>query len=170
MGDIFDIGLDIGYLDKIKGHIRRFLLFPEFWEDPQKMIYERLKWHYVKFKEENLDDIPTKNGIYCFIVSPDIEEDFIITRYLFYIGKAERKTLRSRYKDYLQEQKGLYKPRPKVEEMLKRYKNHIYFFYTTIENNKKISEYEEKLLNKYVPYVNTFIPEAKITRELQYIY
>lgn len=159
--------------NEIRSHIWRFLLYPSFWTDTNKHIGSSLKWKRLKFEDANMDKIPTRHGLYCFVVIPPTP-NFIITRYLFYLGKASGSTLRTRYKQYLDEKKGngigAQKPRVKVEEMLNEYDGHIYFFYTEIDDSSQVIECEEKLLNTFYPYVNSLIPEGKISEEYKHIY
>ena len=159
----------------LKSYIRRFLLCPYFWEDSNKSLIENLAWKKIKFTEENVKKISTKNGIYCFVVEPNYSKGkFIETHYLFYVGKAASISIRSRYKMYIDEKNGIgigeQKPRIKVREMLNDYENHIIFYYSEINEKELIEEIENKLLNTFVPYVNTHIPEAKIKPELKDIY
>jgi len=158
----------------LQAHVRRFLLYPPFWEDAAKHVSQELTWNKVKFHEDKIKEVPTKSGLYCFIVDPPIPNNFWRTQYLFYIGKAASVSLRSRYKIYLNEKKGIgigdQKARIKVEEMLNDFDGHMYFFYSIVANKNQIEEFEEKLLNTYMPYVNTSIPEAKISEEFRHIY
>ncbi|MCK4408220.1 MAG: hypothetical protein KAT33_01940 [Bacteroidales bacterium] len=159
----------------IKSYIRRFLLFPPFWEDSNKEINLDLRWNNKAFSDSNINEISTRNGIYCFVVEPSYSNNSIFqTRYIFYIGKASSCSLRSRFKMYLNEKQGKgigdQKPRIKVQEMLNDYEDHIYFYYAEIENKTHIKKCEDKLLNTFVPYVNTHIPEASINPELKDIY
>jgi len=88
---------------------------------------------------------------------------------LFYIGQTKR-TLRIRYGEYLSDQRGVGKPRNKIYEMLNLYRNNIYFYYAKIANADIIEENEEKLLNTFMPAINTKIPKARILPELKNIY
>jgi hypothetical protein len=159
---------------EIKEHVRKFLLFPFFWEESSKKITFIINWKQVKFAEDNFSLIPNKNGIYCFVVEPPKDCNLFDTRYLFYIGKASSATLRARYKNYIDEKNNLaigdQKPRIKIQEMLNDYFNHIYFFYAELSDKNLIIETEEKLLNTFMPYVNTSIPELKISEEYKHIY
>lgn len=158
---------------ELKNHVWRFLLYPQFWIDPSKHIATPLSWNQIKFNETNSSAIPTSNGIYCFVVIPPTPNLFE-TRYLFYIGKASSASLRSRYKEYIDEMNdigiGKQKPRIKVQEMLNEYYDHIYFFYAPISNATVVIDSEKKLLNTFFPYVNTLIPEATISEEYKHIY
>lgn len=160
--------LDFVKKGELKLHIRKFLLFPTYWTDGTKQIIGKVTWKQYKFTNSNKSKIPTVKGIYCFVVKPNYNGLFP-TNYLFYVGQTKR-TLKKRYQEYLDDQAGKGKPRDKIFEMLNLYKDDIYFFCTDINLNSRIDEVEDKLLNVFVPHINTSIPEAKITRELRYIY
>jgi hypothetical protein len=157
----------------LKSYVRKFLLYPSFWEDNKKHITETLSWKSCEFSDLNKNKIPTKHGLYCFVVEPKTP-NFLESNYLFYIGKASSATLRSRYKNYLNEKEGIgigsQKPRIKVQEMLKDYEDYIHFYYVELNKTKDIILYEEKLLDQFMPYVNTKIPEATIKEEYRHIY
>lgn len=158
---------------EIKDHIRRFLLYPAFWNDAAKQLSVTLTWKRIKFAEDNFDKIPTNKGIYCFVVIPPYTGLFT-TKYLFYIGKASGTSLKSRYKNYIDEKNGIgigkQKPRVKIEEMLNEYLGHIYFYYAVLDNKSDIVDCENKLLNTFFPYVNSHIPEATVSEEYKHIY
>lgn len=161
---------DIDFIEKgqLKLHIRKFLLYPEYWNDVSNQIPYNLSWKGYKFEKKNEVKIPDHKGVYCFIVKPQIS-NFFETKYLFYVGQTTR-TLRQRFYEYLDDQTGKGKPRPKVYEMLKLYQDNLYFFFSNINDNSQIDEVEEKLLNTFVPHINTDIPKAKIKSELRNIY
>jgi len=158
----------------IKHHVRKFLLYPYFWEDDEKHVTYKIKWKRFKFAKSNISKIPTSNGIYCFIVIPPKPNNFWNTKYLFYIGKAESVSLRQRFKKYIYEKDGQAigqsKPRIKVQEMLKDFESYLHFYYTELEDKEVIRNIEDKLLNTFMPYVNTAIPEARIKEEYKHIY
>ena len=142
-------------------HLKKFFLFPDFWKEPSKILTEPTGWKKYKFTKRNRRQIPREKGIYCFVVKPSVN-NFFDTNYLFYVGKTNR-TLFTRYKEYLDDQEGKGKPRNKVFEMLTQYSDYLYFYYTVIPNSVDVDSCEEKLLNTFVPRVNTSIPEAKIS-------
>ena len=92
--------------ERIKYHIRRFLLFPEFWTDPKNQLEGSVTWNSIKFTQANVQQIPRTSGIYCFIAIPPLNQ-FVETKYLFYVGKASSTTLHLRYKQYLNEKNGI---------------------------------------------------------------
>lgn len=162
---------DIDFFTKkaeIKLHIRKFLLYPKFWEDSSNHFMNKLNWKRKKFLHSNKSKIPIQKGIYCFVLKPTVP-NFFETRYLLYHGQTSR-TLRKRFEEYLDDQKGKGKPRPKVFEMLNLYKNYLYFYFAEITSSTLIDEAEEKFLNTFIPQINTSIPKAKINPELMYIY
>ncbi len=160
--------IDFNIKGQLKLHTRKFLLFPQFWNDDDHHIDLDLNWQQVKFTEENIAAIPDQYGLYCFVVKPEVPH-FFETRYLFYVGETQR-TLKIRYGEYLRDQKGLGKPRSKIYEMLNLYKDYIHFFFAEIDNLDDVEENEDKLLNTFVPSINSRIPKAKIMPELQNIY
>lgn len=166
---------DINFVDEITQeegklglHVRKFFLFPEYWEKTENQIPISLEWSNVRFCRKNIDLVPEKKGIYGFVVKPQIS-NFFETRYLFYIGETTR-TLKVRFMEYFDEQQKKGKFRYKVYKMLNLYKDCIYFYYSEIDNDETIKLCEEKLLNTLVPQVNTVIPKAKIKPELRSIY
>lgn len=162
----FDI--DFAKEGEIKLHIKKFLLYPIFWNDNSKHIGFALNWKKIKFTKANAIRIPNTMGIYCFVVKPKVPNFFDMS-YLFYIGQTQR-TLSIRYKEYLNDQEGKGKPRTKVFKMLKQYNNDLYFYYSSIGVAARVDEAEDKLINIFMPHINTKISEAKISPELKYLY
>lgn len=172
--------IDISWAQKsetrkdIGPHIRRFLLYPDFWKSGEQKLISNLNWQCVKFSTNNVNSIPNKNGIYCFAVSPPSDIGLFETRYLLYVGKAATSKLRKRYSQYIDEMNsisiGKQPPRVKVQEVLNLYYGHVDFFYTVMDNKSLIVNSEEILLNTFMPYANTSIPIAKISEELRHIY
>lgn len=151
-------------------HIRKFFLFPPFWADTNKDIgVTSREWKYVKFDKVNRNRVSTKKGLYAFVLKPSYPS-FVKTHYLFYLGKTTR-TLQDRFDEYFVERDGKGKYRYLVRDMLRLYDGHLYFYFLELDKtDDEISEFEEKLLNTFVPFVNTDIPEAKINPDLKYIY
>ncbi|MFA6057840.1 MAG: hypothetical protein WC756_06565 [Taibaiella sp.] len=155
-----------GYL---REHIWKFLLFPDHWNDPANSILVNLNWTEVPFNGTQAINVPNnQKGIYCFVMKPVFGQLFE-SRYLFYVGKTTR-NFRARFKEYLNDAAGKGKPRPKVYTMLKLWNGYLHFYFAPIPNNVDITDCEVKLLNTFVPKVNTDIPKAKIKAELKNIY
>lgn len=150
-------------------HIRKFFLNPDFWLDPKKDIkIVPSKWSYVEFEKKNLDKVSSKKGIYAFVLEPQYPSLFK-TSYLFYIGKTSR-PLKTRFLEYFSERDGNGKYRYLVREMLQLYKGHLFFYFLELNSIKDVNEFEKTLLNTFVPFVNTDIPEGKINPDLKNIY
>jgi hypothetical protein len=165
------MAFDIDFEERglIREHIWKFLLFPEHWNDPANMIPVNLNWAEVPFDNAQLANVPNnQKGVYCFVLKPACNE-FFETRYLFYVGKTTR-NFRARYKEYLNDNAGLGKPRPKIFTMLKLWQGYLHFYFAPIASNADVSICEEKLLNSFVPKVNTDIPKARLKAELKNIY
>lgn len=164
------MGFDIDFQEKAlyKLHVRKFFLHPPTWEDGSNHVSLNLKWKNYKFTKANKSRVPDNKGIYCFVVKPRVPNVFN-SHYLFYVGKTTR-TLKKRYSEYLRDKEGKGKPRHKVFEMLKLYDNYLYFYCTEINSDVNITDTENKLLNTFMPYVNTEVPKATIKPELKEIY
>lgn len=164
------MGYDIDFQEEamIKFHIKKFLLYPEHWNLEENKIPINLTWSSVKFNETNIDKIPTKKGIYAFTLKPEYKGVFE-TNYLFYIGKTNR-TLKTRFKEYINDFKGKGKPRKKVFSMLKNYSGYLHFYFAEISSTAHVDKCENLLINTFVPHVNVTVAKAKVKPELQYIY
>ena len=161
--------IDFTKRGKYSNHIRKFFLLPEFWEDPSKaFIVPSSGWKHVKFSKTNKRKVSKKKGIYAFVVKPGYPSLFE-TRYLCYVGKTTR-PLQTRFVEYFTERDGKGKYRYFVREMLRMYDGHIHFYFLELHTNNEVDANEEKLLNTFVPFVNTDIPEAKIDPDLKSIY
>ena len=51
-------------------HLKKFFLYPQFWEDPLKNLNEPTGWNKVKFTKLNRSRIPKVKGVYCFVLQP----------------------------------------------------------------------------------------------------
>lgn len=160
--------IDFNQKGQLVIHRRKFILYPNYWKDQLNHILLNLHWEHLKFNEDNIDLAPEQKGVYCFVVKPDVP-NFFKTSYLFYVGETSR-TLKKRFKEYIEDQKGKGKPRPKVFEMLSLYKDYLHFYFAEIDNEDDIHKTEEKLINTFVPFINTDIPKAKLNPELRNIY
>ena len=160
--------LDFDEEGRILNHIKKFLLYPPFWSDPNNQLPINLTWKFKRFSSSNKSKIPTSKGLYAFVLIPEYN-NFFATRYLFYAGKTNR-TLRQRFSEYLKEKEGNGKARKKIYKMLNQYDGHMYFFYTEISTTTDVNVCEEQVLNTFVPHINSMIPRAKIKPELKNIY
>ena len=149
-------------------YIRSFFLFPNFWVEPGTEISHKLQWKRYKFTERNAQKIDTSKGVYCFVLQPKVN-NFFETKYLFYVGKTQR-TLRIRYKEYLDELSGKRKSRTKIKDILDKYYDRLFFYYAVIDDKTIIDEVEDNLIDKFIPWANVRIRRAQINPKFQYLY
>ena len=134
--------------------IKRFILSPSQWAGYANPTV--LRWKRVKFSASNVASVPSSNGVYSFVVDPEIC-NHPATHYLLYIGRARGVTLRGRFGDYLREQvkdKG----RPHMKMMLNKWKDHLWFYYAEVPDASAIDALEEDLLAAYLPPFNRSFP------------
>lgn len=153
-------------------HVKKFILSPNQWSAYNNPV--PLTWVGVKFDSSSAQSIPTKNGVYSFVVEPGIC-GHPAARYLLYIGRARGKTttLRARYKQYLTE-KVAAKGRPLIQSMLNLWADHLWFYYAPVTNkapvtnNQLIDQLEEDLIAAYLPPRNMKLPAhiSKVVKDV----
>lgn len=119
-----------------------------------------LQWNSIKFDDPTqVHNIPDdKRGVYAFVVAADSR--FLPTHgYIMYIGIAGRRSqrsLRARYKDYLDTNKVL--DRPNVMGMVATWHDVLRFFFAPVDNQMTSAQLEslERTLNSVwmPPYVD----------------
>lgn len=129
----------------------KFLLWKEQWESYTEPSV-KLNWQCVKFEENSTHLIPTKKGIYAFIVDPKVTS-FPSHRYLMYIGQTGHKSnrnLRKRFSDYLHEKKRV--KRMSINYLLNTWEGYVYYCFTVVDPDEtNIKELERKLLDTFIP-------------------
>ena len=143
---VFDI---IQEQDEMKVHEHRFILWPRQW----KKYVATHNWTSCNLDAKDKDRIPKQSGVYSLLVQPGIANHPACS-YLMYIGKTT--SLRRRFMDYLNERKRE-TGRPKIFRVLNKYKDYVYFCYTTIHEND-LSNVEDNLLIAYMPPNNDQYP------------
>jgi len=139
-------------------HKHEMLLWPFLWEkyDSQR----KLRWKNVVFSKHSRQSVPSRPGVYAFFARPAIAN--MNVTYLLYIGRA-RKSLRSRFGNYLTTEKNPYKGRPKMATMLHQYGGYLQFRYAVLKSATTVSKMERKLIRAFMPPVNEQV-EAEIRR------
>jgi hypothetical protein len=129
-----------------------FELYPELWATPKiNDYYSGRLWKRTKFEDPPTIEIPDVSGIYIFVVAPCCGQ-LTDHSYIFYVGQT--KSLRDRYKQYLNERKGQgANPRPKVVRFLNHLKEHVYFHFTEIPEDE-LDEAEDLLKDNITPPAN----------------
>jgi len=113
----------------------RFDLHPELWAIPEiGTFYGARVWTTTRFTNPSTIDIPAEPGIYMFVVAPHCG-NLKDHSYIFYVGQTL--DLRRRYRNYLDEQKGLGpNPREKVVQFLDHLQAYVYFHYTLVAKDE----------------------------------
>jgi hypothetical protein len=143
---------DIIAVDLRKSFTRSFTLFPNAWKSFD--INFEINWREVDFNRKNSNCIPTESGIYCFAIKNKII-GIPNNSYLMYIGvaghkKGSTRTLKDRYKEYLNESQ--IKRRAHIYYFLKKWKGHITYYYSALNNNAhNLLEIETKLCDAILP-------------------
>ena len=143
---------------KLKTHRWSFPLWPRSWRAYN--LPDSFSWEIYPFQRNQVNNIPSQPGIYSFVIQPGIASHFHCS-YLMYIGRTER-TLRVRFREYLRDQNNP-EGRPKILELLNRYKGFLHFCCSTIEETERITEIEEALISAFLPPCNDQLP-AEIRR------
>jgi len=147
------------------GHDRvmRFAL----WEK-QYSTYKQsntLGWERILAKKAHRRNLPTKQGVYAFVVRPEIAQlDF--TGYILYVGQTENQNFKVRFGQYLSEgRRG--KPRLWVKEMFRRWKHKLFYYYAEM-SSIDAAACEEALLSALLPPYNEKFPGnlSKIKKEI----
>lgn len=139
------------FSDHVANRIARygceFILSPECMTK-NDYVLSSLKWYSVNFAaEQEIDQIPNnKRGVYAFSICQR-NEILPPHGYVLYIGIAGRdskRSLRERYKDYLQNSR--IKKRPKIYFMIGTWSEVLKFCFAPVEEN--VSSDELKTLEK----------------------
>lgn len=126
-----------------------FILHSDRWKSFRPR--ENLRWKSLKFTEHNLSKIPEVKGIYCFVFKENTSN--IPTHgYILYVGIVHKgaRNFRKRYREYLDEQRLL--KRPKVSRMLSKFSGGLYFYYAEVDVNAvNLEELELQLASAVLP-------------------
>lgn len=131
-----------------------FILSPDKFLE-QDLGIEQLNWQHIKYGHEQIEEIPDdKRGIYAFIVR---NESLILPphSYVLYIGMAGRRSersLRARYKDYLNQKKVL--KRAQIARMIGTWHSILNFYFASVEDDvssEQLEIIEEKLNTALLP-------------------
>ncbi len=131
----------------------RHVLYPPFFTLLDEL--PNLEWKRVSFCLDSRSKVPKKRGVYAFAI--DIQNAKLpATSYILYIGKAgdigSNNTLWNRYYDYIKTQRR--NDRPGIHEMLNLWRNHLTYYFATVDNNQSTGDLEKKLLSILIPPYN----------------
>jgi hypothetical protein len=140
--------------------VPRMILSPTQWATYRSSF--ELSWNPVRFSAKHLDSVPkNQRGVYSFVVQPGIAQHPLCS-YLLYVGKVEKQVFRDRYKQYLSEQEKGHRDarRVHVTRMLQKWKDHLWFCYAPVDDDKLIAQIEDALLAAYLPSHNRDFPAS----------
>jgi hypothetical protein len=140
--------------DELKVWEQRFTLSPNRWNSAK--IAVNLKWLYVPFDEQSLNDVPKTRGLYAFVIAHR-QTYFPPHGYIMYVGitgdKAANRSLRIRFKDYLDERDA--GGRPKIVNILNKYRDNILFYYAELpDRSQSLKSIEDEMLSALIPPCN----------------
>ena len=151
----------------LKEYQQNVILDPKQWRAFQNQA--ALQWQSVKFEQASLANIPDVRGIYMFVVQfqdhSALPIRFPLHGYIMYGGitgdASNARTLRSRFKDYLRDQKRA--KRVQIWLMLNKWKDDIYFHYSPVAPTVDLGALETDLNDAVIPpYVtNDFSAEVR---------
>jgi hypothetical protein len=144
--DVVDTKLD--HLKKYR--IERMVLSPKGWKSFKVPV--SLSWSIVKYEKSQTYKLPTTQGVYTFIVKPDVAGHPDCS-YLLYVGQTEKQTFRKRFSQYFIEET---KPtgRQHIKKMAKLWKHNLWYCYAPINNLSLIEQVEDGLIEAFVPPLN----------------
>ncbi len=143
-------------MDEADAHRRHFMLWPKQWNEFD-LDLSNYTWEEYKFIPEEQENIPTSQGVYSFVVKPSIA-NHPSCAYLMYVGQTSSQTLKKRFGQYLDEQAGKGKPRPKLLRVLNKYIDHLFFICLPLNGELTPREVETNLLKSLLPPCNTDLP------------
>lgn len=141
--------------DDMKAHTHRFYLWPKLWFEYAPKYALSFNWQVYSLRLDQVGQIPEKPGVYTLIIQPGIALHPHCS-YLAYVGMTDR-TLRERFKEYLNEKKRI-TGRPKLLRLLNKYDKYVYFCCAEINDHSLITQIEDDLIGAWVPPFNDKYP------------
>ncbi len=153
-----DLSQVIDFVDQADKEVGKFRI--DLSVSPQKLasstyVLPSLGWQSVKYGPADLDQVPDdKRGIYAFVIehpSPVLPPH----GYVMYIGIAGRRSARSlkaRYRDYLNPQKLM--KRERIARMIANWQNVLRFYFAPVDKSitsDQLEEMEKQLNTAMLP-------------------
>lgn len=153
-----ELGLLNDFANEANDEIGKYRI--PFTLSPQKIIsnefaFDSLNWESVSYGDAEIDMVPDdKRGVYAFVIC---HQSTILPAhgYVLYIGIAGRKSnrsLRARYKDYLNQRKVL--KRAGIAYMIGTWHEVLRFFFVAIDedtSSEELEKLEEQLNTALLP-------------------
>ena len=132
---------------------------------------DKLDWHSISYGEEGLSKIPDdKRGIYAFAIC--YRNDVLPPHgYILYIGIAGRnsyRSLRERYKDYLNERKV--RKRSRILRMIGNWHEVLRFYFAPIDDDissEDLKKMEQQLISALLPPFSVGDLDAETGRKVR---
>lgn len=140
--------------EKLGSFRLEFMLSPELLSRDDYEI-DVLKWDSIKYGNEELGKVPDdKRGIYAFVIE---HRGAVIPQhgYILYVGIAGRKskrTLRERYRDYLNEKSVM--KRSRIAMMIGNWHSVLRFYFAPVDDSvssEDLEKLEEKINGAFLP-------------------
>jgi hypothetical protein len=155
-------------VDECKSHIiPRVIFWPKQWKSFSAPKTIAWSWTTIPFNKSGVNRIPIrKHGLYCFIINPGIA-NHPQSHLMLYVGKADKMTIRERFKSYFQDMKKV--KRPAICYYLNKYIGYLDFCFTPINKVSDINKGEQSLISALIPPANNSFPAtvSKIIRGLR---
>lgn len=136
--------------------VPRVLFWPKRWQAfaPPKDVAWR--WRSVPFAQSSSPRVPAnEHGLYTFVLCPSVA-DHPKNHLVLYVGKAEKMTLRGRFKSYFAEMRKV--KRSHICYALNKYSGHLEFCFVPVSNRTEIGNGEDALLCALLPPYNDEFP------------
>ena len=162
----------IDFADAAANEIGKFRM--AFVLSPQQLLADHyivspLRWDSISYGENDLQRIPSnKRGVYAFVIC---QHDAVLPPhgYVLYIGIAGRnsdRSLRSRYKDYLNPRKLI--KRTRIARMIGTWHQVLRFYFAPISDDvtsRELQQLEKQLNGALLPPVVEADLEADIKKK-----
>src|SRR5262245_37662718 len=101
----------LGAVDDAKSHIiQRAIYWKKRWQEFVSPAFIAWNWVSVPFSNASANAVPNKqHGLFSFVLCPNIAAH-PKNHVVLYVGKADKTTLRQRFRHYLQEMKKVKRP------------------------------------------------------------
>lgn len=143
-------------IDELRKFKMTFVVSPKNWQNFSTPV--PLNWVSVRFTSANRISVPTEKGVYAFVIGHH-DTGLPPHGYPMYVGQTghdSNQTLRLRYGVYLSDQKSKSDKRPKVKELLTRWKDCLFFYYAPVTDRRySLKKLEAALNDSLIPPCST---------------
>jgi len=132
-------------------------------------VINNLNWESIAYGKDELDSIPdNKRGVYAFVVSAPsaVLPPHGYVLYIGIAGRDSRRSLRARYKDYLNQKKIM--KRERIARMIGHWHEVLRFFFVPLDDdvsNEDIQRLEQQLNTALIPPFSFGDLEAETKRK-----